>query len=519
MAEARRTGELRAPIGRRGFLGLLGGLGLGGLSACSFNTDPSIGTIKAGKALNLPGPSLKRSGSIAFRWMDSGDLKAPYEQAVFDAYSRKNSHVKIGYDGTSWDRIDEVVPLGIRNDSAPDVFAVPDDVPTSVAVSEGWLAPMDDVIPNFAQWKQSFPSTAFVPGVFVFDGKTYGFPLSSSKRMGNLLFYDPEYLRRADIDPKADRLTWDGFRAAAKKLTKQGRGKYYGLMTNGPALGLIVTTLAEVAGLPRAGDIDYRTGEYTFTDPRIEAAIEVLLGIRDDGSLYPGYVSLGDANSRALMPQRVAAMMLGGTPNIGVWPATNPDYKFAISLPPIPDSRKPHLIAYQEVGANSPFLYAKSKNKDVAGQLFSYLGSQAGQRAMVEISKGNLPSVMPDVNTAAHQTSLMDPNAKLAAEYADQVLRLAPLPQIRNPATADVLLLQQPVVPTFATVIQGIMTGQVKNIPKAMKSLQTSYEKSLDDAIRAARKKGSKVSRDDWKFGNWDPAHNYTTADYEGLAR
>ena len=99
------------------------------------------------------------------------------------------------------------------------------------------------------------------------------------------------------------------------------------------------------------------------------------------------------------------------------------------------------------------------------------------------------------------------------------MLRLAPLAQIRNPATADVLLLQQPVVPTFPNVIQGIVTGQVKNIKKAMNSLQAAYEKSLDDAIKAAQKKGSKVSRDDWKFTNWDPARNYTAADYEGLAR
>src|SRR5256885_146201 len=178
-------------FGRRAFLGLLGGLGL---SACSFRTDPDIGTIKADRNLNLPGPKLGRSGSVGFRWMDSGDLKAPFEQAVFDAYSRKNPQVKITYDGTSWDRINEVVPLGIRNRSAPDVFAIPNDVPTNVAVSQGWLSPLDDIIPDFDKWKRAFPSTAFVPGVLVFDGKTYGFPLSSAKRLGNMLFYDVEFM-------------------------------------------------------------------------------------------------------------------------------------------------------------------------------------------------------------------------------------------------------------------------------------------------------------------------------------
>jgi multiple sugar transport system substrate-binding protein len=138
---------------------------------------------------------------------------------------------------------------------------------------------------------------------------------------------------------------------------------------------------------------------------------------------------------------------------------------------------------------------------------------------MVEITQGNLTSVMPDVNTAALQTSLVDAKAKTATGYANEILRLAPLPQIRNPATAETLLLQEPVVPTFATVVQGIFSGQVKNVPKAMKSLQDAYEKSLDHAIKAARKKGYKVSRDDWKFPNWDPARSYTTADYEELSK
>ena len=505
-------------LGRRQFLGLIGGVGAAALGGCSFRTDPDIDTIKAAK-LTIPGPALHRSGSSSFRWMDSGDLKAPYEEAVFDAYSRKNSQVKVTYDGTSWDRINEVVPLGIRNGSAPDVFAVPNNVPTNVAVSNGWLSPIDDVVPNFEQWKRSFPATSFVPGVLVFDGKTYGFPLSSSKRMGMMLFYDVEYLKRADVDPKTDRLTWAEFRAACKKVTKQGNGKYYGLMTQGLALGPIAAMFAEIAGLPHAGDIDYRTGEYTFTDPRLEAAIELLLQVKSDGSIYPGYLSLNDATSRARMPQRVAGMIFDGPWDIPAWPVINPHYDFDIALPPMPDNRKPHYLAYQEVGANSPFLYAKSKHKDIAGQIFSYMGSQAGQRAMMEITKGNLTSVMPDVNTAAQESSLLDAKAKTAYGYANEVLRLAPLPQIRNPATADALLLQQPVVPTYPTVVQGIFSGQVKNIPKALKSLQSSYEKSLDDAIKAAQKKGSKVSRDDWKFRNWHPTQNYTAADYAGLAR
>jgi multiple sugar transport system substrate-binding protein len=507
--------------GRRDFLRLAGGLGAAaGLSACSFRTDPGAEAMGPTAKLEIPGPKLAGlTGNVTLRWMDSGDLKAPYETAAFTAYSAKNPQVKISYDGTSWDRIDETIPLGVRNASAPDVFAMPDNVPLNVGITNGWIAPIDDLVPDFVNWVKAFPPTAFIPGVHIFDGKTYGWPLSSSKRATSLLFYDTEYMKQVGVDPQTDRLTWSGFRAVCKKLTEQGNGDYFGLLTNGLQLAGIACALAEVAGLPHAGDIDYRTGEYTFTDPRLEAAIEMLLAVKSDGSFYPGYVSLADATSRARMPQRVAGVIFDSVVDIGVWALTAPDYKYDLAMPPMPDDKVAHTMAFQELGANSPYVYAKSKHKQIAGDLFAFMGSPAGQRAMVEVTKGNLVSEMPAANAAAQASSLLDPRAKRAAAYSDKLLRVAPLPQVRNPDTARALLALQPVEPTLKTVVQGIFTGQVKNIKKALKSLQDSNDRALDNAVRTAVKQGAKVSRDDWKFPNWVPGRNYTAADYTAVTR
>ena len=90
---------------------------------------------------------------------------------------------------------------------------------------------------------------------------------------------------------------------------------------------------------------------------------------------------------------------------------------------------------------------------------------------------------------------------------------------MRNPDTARALLALQPVEPTLKTVVQGIFTGQVKNIKKALKSLQDSNDRALDNAVRTAVKQGAKVSRDDWKFPNWVPGRNYTAADYTAVTR
>ncbi|MGH2562350.1 MAG: extracellular solute-binding protein, partial [Thermomicrobiales bacterium] len=76
---------------------------------------------------------------VTLRWMDSGDLKALFEQPVFAAYQEAHPNITIQYDGVPWDVIGETVPLGIRNGSAPDVFAMPLNIPTAQAVAEEWV--------------------------------------------------------------------------------------------------------------------------------------------------------------------------------------------------------------------------------------------------------------------------------------------------------------------------------------------------------------------------------------------
>ena len=74
-------------------------------------------------------------------WMDSGDLKAVFIGAVIDAFGEQFPEVTTKYDGSGWDQVNQVVPLGIRNGSAPDVFALPQNVPAETAINEGWVQP------------------------------------------------------------------------------------------------------------------------------------------------------------------------------------------------------------------------------------------------------------------------------------------------------------------------------------------------------------------------------------------
>jgi multiple sugar transport system substrate-binding protein len=92
-----------------------------------------------------------------------------------------------------------------------------------------------------------------------------------------------------------------------------------------------------------------------------------------------------------------------------------------------------------------------------------------------------------------------------------------PQVELRNPDVAKVRLLLKPVTPIWQDLMQGLFTGDLSNPKAQFSKYNSALDKTLDDAIAAAKKKGSSVTRDDFVFPNWDPATDYTTADYKQL--
>ena len=460
---------------------------------------------------------------VTFRWVDSGDQKAVFWKEFFPAYQQAHPNITVQYDALPWNEIAKVVPLGIQNGNAQDVFQVPLNVTGAQAVREGWVAPLDDVIPTFAAWHQAFPPGSFVEGITTFAGKTYTVPITTNKRHGSLTLYNLAHLKNAGYDPAAKPLTWDEFRAAAKKITEQGRGQYYGLIFEGAQTGRwanFVSTLGRMAGAAGSGgdstdsNINWQTGEYTYTSEPYLAAIELLLGLKADNSVFPGSLSLNAPQARAQMPQGVAGMLVQGPWNIPQWQREAPTFAFGVASPPVPTSGAPLPLHYGPGGSNLLWVYARSPHKAIAGDILHYVGSEEGQLAwsgIVGVADG---PIFPKA-----QQAIADPLARKANELFDQQLRLGPSPVVRNPDVAQVSLELKNVTPDFGQVVQGLYTGQLRDPKRTMQDLQDRSEKELERAIKAAADKGAKVSRDDWKFPNWDPTRDYTQEDYDALKR
>ncbi|HEY9291294.1 MAG TPA: ABC transporter substrate-binding protein [Microlunatus sp.] len=511
---------LSDPFSRRKALGVLAGVGLVTAGCKVQTTSDAGGPAPAGadKAeIKLPKPVSKLpTESVNYRGMMSGGIKAPYFDAVWKAFHGAHDNIALQLDTLPWDKINEAIPLGVRNKTAPDLFQMPNNVPVGVAVSEGWVAALDDIIPDFESWKKAYPTTAFIPGVHVFDGKTYSWTFTSNKsQYGGLMFFDSTLMSAAGYDPVKERFTTDTLREAAKKITKNGNGKAYGLLIAGPALGGVAMNLASLAGMP-GNEMDPKTGQYNYTNPLLREAIDQLLAIKSDGSFFPGMLSLPSQDAAdQRMVQGVAGITFDGAWNVPNWKDLAPEYQYGVAKPPTPADKSENKVGYVEGTAAPLFAYKESKYPTITGELLRYMGSVDGQIQLGLMTGGLFSSEIEEVNDKVQNSSLLSGHAKEAADIMTELRVTLPLPQVGNPDVSQVILQQKAVTPTFADVVQGIMTGQIKDIDAALRDLQSRSDKSLDDAIAAARKKGAKVSREDWAFSNWEQGKDYTPEDYD----
>ena len=461
---------------------------------------------------------------VAFHWVDSGDTKASFFKAYFAAYQQAHPNIAITYDPLPFAKIQEILPLGFQNGTAPDVFQLPGAITLGQAVTSGWVRPIDDIIPNFASWKAAFPPGSFLTGLNVFEGKTYGPPLTNPG--GNTsLCYNTTYAAQANFDPKARPVTWDAFRAAAKKMTEQGGGKYFGLMIEGQGgrYASIVSGFARRAAPLGGGgggmlaDTNWKTGAFNYTTDQYLAAIDLLLGLKSDGSIFPGSVALNAAQARAQFAQGAAGMIISGTYNIPQWKTENPTLPFDIVGQPVPNSGTVYPLAEfpGATGENILNVNAKTKYPAIAGDMLHYIGTKEGNLLFTTLSGGGQRSIYPEINEQAN----IDPRSRKIFETLARIQVLAPSPIVRNPDWSKVELEVKALTPDFGAVMQGVFTGQLKDPKQAMQDLQDRSDKELDRAIKAAQAKGAQVSRDDLVFPNWDPMKDYTEADYAALKK
>jgi multiple sugar transport system substrate-binding protein len=514
--------QLMAAGGGAALLSACGGFGRGQPTTATPGSGASATPVagsSGGLTWNIPDSGVQLpSENVTLRWMDSGDVKADFFKAFFPEYTKRHPNIQVQYDGTNWNQITQVVTLGFRNGTAPDVFQLPPTITTAQAEVNNWIGAFDDVVPKWQEVKARFPAGMFVPGTTDFNGKSYGFPLTSNRRINNLLLFNQDYLQKAGYDADNKVLSWDEFRAACKKVTEQGAGKYYGLIigvAQASQLPNFVNTLSETAGTPGGsvppgspeGEFNYLTGQYNYASDTYVAAMELLLAIKSDGSIFPGSVSLDAPGARGRMPQGLAAMILQGPWNIPIWTKANPDFHLGLNMPPARDPNRISPITYPPGGSNIWSYAATTQLGPVIGDIFSYLGTVDGQINWAHYDPAGDPAAFPEALAKAQ----LDPLSAKAVKLAQDNMRLRPDPSVKNPDVFKVYEAFQAPTPNVSDTMVGLFTGELTNVKQAFTKLQESMTAALDAAIKTAQQRGAKVSLDDFVFKDWDPTQDYTS--------
>lgn len=446
--------------------------------------------------------------AVTFRWADHQGVRVPFHQALHAAFMKAHPNITIEYDSLGQD-LAELLAVGVQSGDAHDVLPTNAGILAPQAVKEGWIAALDEVIPDFAAWKASYPENTFLPGINVFDGKTYVLPMYASKLHRKLLFYNTQLLRDAGYDPAAQALSWDDFRDAAKKVTEQGNFGF--VNAQGPG-GNFVETLAELSGAHGA-EFNWQTGEFNYMSEQYLGAIELMQAMNADGSFLPGMASMTDTDVRARMPEGLAAMYISGIWNVSIWEQTAPDFEFGVASAPAQNPEDMYPISIVPGSGEGYLIYAGSEYKEIAAALMRFVGSVEGAVALKEISKAVNPVAFPEANAIVDHSD----NGRAALALNDQQLRLRPSPAVRNVDATLVDMERRPVTPNLTDIVNGIFSGQIGDPTAALQDLQDRANQELDRAIQAAQDSGAEVSRDDWLFPNWNPREDYGLDKYDEL--
>ncbi len=476
-------------------------------------------------ALDVPTVAGLPAANGPLHWLDSGGQKGEFIKATLPEFGKVNGF-DVVYDGLPWNEIGTILPLGIRNGSAPDTFNLPQGMEPSVALAEGWIQPYDDYFADIAAFKAAYPAGSFVEGVNVFGGKTYGFPFSTERRFNNALLFDRAKLAEAGYDKIGPELalTYDEMRDAAKKITENSGGRSFGFIIGGNQLGRwgdSVTMLAQRAGAKVGNSaliqgLDFATGEYAFGSDEYVAAVELLLAMRDDGSVFPGVLTINAPQAREFITQGAAGMIIQGPWNVPIWEATAPQFDFGVSPGPVPTAdqqNNPVYVAQLPNTGNMMWLNKAAKNPHQAAAYFAWLGSLDGQVAYANVASCADPAIFPETIALAD----LSERAVQMLNMAERLVRIAPNPMIANPDLSKVAAAYVDPTPNLSQAIQGLFAGQLTDVRKTLTGVADARNKALDDAIAVAKAAGANVSREDFAFAAWDSSRDFTNDDYAAL--
>ncbi len=333
-------------------------------------------------------------------WQSSPSEKQRLEQ-VLNTFESQHPNIKVKHEVIN-DQYMDVIKTRLIGDAAPDIFYL-DSFEAPLLMKYGVLEPLNAYI------SKQFDLEDFQPSLlkaFQVGNQTYGLPKDFSTLA---LFYNKKAFKEAGIR-KAPK-TWEELRKSSKKLTldknRDRRIEQYGLGIS-PELSRLYFMITAFGG--RLTD---QKGNAAFATSSSLKGLQLIIDQyrKDKSSAQPSDVGASDGS--AMFGQGKAAMVIEGSWAIPYLKDTFPNLEFATAEVPTVDSKKgtmAYTVAY--------VMNKKTKHKDAAWQVMSYLTGKEGMKAwakeglvlparksvLTELGYANNPLYAPFVNGSAYAT-------------------------------------------------------------------------------------------------------------------
>jgi multiple sugar transport system substrate-binding protein len=311
---------------------------------------------------------------------------SPEYKMIIEAFEKENPDLKVDViDIAAADYPDKMTVMLAAGEDV-DVFAIKDFASYSNYLNRRYLTPLDTYVKRDKV-----------------DLKLYGTALNYIKDKGKLmalpyrsdiyiLYYNKDIFDKAGVPYPSNDMTWQQFSEIAKKLTSgEGTNKIWGAYIHSwrsqvqcPILLTSKNTLVD--------------GKYAFLKP----AYQMVLKMQNEDKSIMSLAEIRTSNThyRGIFETGKVGMLYMGTWFIGSLLADKHNVNWGIAKAPHwPENKAGDTIA----GLTSMAINSKSKKKDAAWKLVSYMGGEKG--AKIFASRGVFPGLITsdvlDIYTSA----------------------------------------------------------------------------------------------------------------------
>jgi ABC-type glycerol-3-phosphate transport system substrate-binding protein len=460
----------------------------GAATGCSSSTDKTSGA--SGGA----------TGTLA--WWDHFSSF----QRLNDNWAKSQSpNLKTNVSHTYYDasKAPQAFQLAHQANKMPDVYSNVVGLPLPALVSGNWVHEI--ALP--ADVKAKLPKDAFTEGITQLDGKLYGFPLFSFRQSSTLVWANKDHFEKAGLDPNNVPTDYQAFKQALEKLKSAGvQPLTLAIGADGGRIRDQVDDMAQTAGFPGYQGLQFATGEYTYHHDAYVRVIEFLKELNDAKLIMPGSNNFSVVDARTRFASGAVGVFIDGIWCAGGSKALSPAIvdKLVSGQVLAPNSGDDPWC-YRGRPSSGYFVSADSKNPEAAGQLIASFMTDDYQNGMIEAMD------QPPLNLDLVASSKAIDAYKKGVEYCKTNVFQMPQAIVKNPAVAKVDALRKPVTPHVGNIVQGYLSGSIKDLKAALKKLSDATTADRAQALQKAKAAGAKVSEADYAFSDWKPGQDYGT--------